>query len=53
MSEIRINASIPAGDMEVTIPLHLTVSDSGRGQLREALIEASNRVLRAYGMSTL
>lgn len=49
MSQVRINANIPAGDMEVVVPLHLTISDSGKGQLRDALIEGANRILRAYG----
>lgn len=49
MSQVRINASIPAGDLEVIVPLHLTMADSGTAQLRDALLEASNRVLRAYG----
>jgi hypothetical protein len=49
MSQVRINASIPAGDLEVIVPLHLTMADSGTAQLRDALLEAANRVLRAYG----
>lgn len=49
MSQVRINASIPAGDLEVIVPLHLTMADSGTAQLRDALLEASNRILRAYG----
>ncbi|MEO5317610.1 hypothetical protein PV761_03315 [Arthrobacter sp. CC3] len=50
---IRIQTNIPAGDMEVTIPTHLTISESGTRQLRDALIEGSNRILRAYGQEEL
>lgn len=46
---VRITVAIPAGDLEVIIPMHLTIIDSGTGQLRDTLLEASNRVLRAYG----
>ena len=51
MSQVRINVEIPAGDLEVVIPLHLTISESGTGLLAGALNEAVTRVLRAYGLN--
>ena len=47
---IRIQADIPAGEIDVTIPMHLTIAESGIGGLREALVAGANRVLRAYGV---
>jgi hypothetical protein len=46
---VRIVTSIPAGEIEVIIPMDFTMAESGIRQLRAALLEGSNRILRAYG----
>lgn len=49
MSQVRIYTTIPVGDLDVTVPIHLMMADSGTAQLRDALLKASNRILLAYG----
>lgn len=47
---VRINVSIPAGEIEVTRDQVWILSEDGTRDLAGKLVEAANAVLRSYGL---